>query len=351
MYQMLWTPLTTLQQARERIQTAIGVEFGTLPPYLYALYSIREGTNPIAQQLIRSVALQEMIHMCLMSNMLNALGGDPMISPQTYPGPLPGDIGPDRKQLKIRLYPFSEQAMAQAMAIEEPEDKPDFPIESVLALDEAAPEKEEPVTIGEFYCRLDKSLATLPESDWIAGRNQIADDQFFPGQLFAINNYPDAHRAIEMIVSEGEGTNTGTVHNPLDFQDDVAHYFRFGEIFYDRVLTKSDKPEGYQWGPTRLGVDWKGVYPAIADPGAHDFSREPPAAQAAQIACNKAFSSMVDALQRAVGGKTGALGEAVQAMFVLRMAAHHAFTVPLADATKVAGPAFIYLSGENGGSL
>ncbi|MFK5012155.1 ferritin-like domain-containing protein, partial [Klebsiella pneumoniae] len=27
------------------LQTAIGVEFGTLPPYLYALYSIMPETN------------------------------------------------------------------------------------------------------------------------------------------------------------------------------------------------------------------------------------------------------------------------------------------------------------------
>lgn len=329
-------PPTSLDDAKQQLQTAIGVEFGTLPPYLYALYSIPPGKNSHSSQLIRSVALEEMIHMCLACNMLNALGGTPVIKPQTYPGPLPGDIGPDGQALTLRLYPFSKDAMAQAMAIEQPEDPPNFPI---LAAMEAAPKA---VTIGQFYEALDQFLATLPASVWQPGRNQVVDEQFFPGQLFAINSYEDAHRAIHNIVSEGEGTKTGTEANPLDFQDDLAHYYRFGEIFHDRVLTRTEKTPGYAWGPDVLGVDWNGVYPAIQDPSLHDFSKDSPEAQAAQKACNDAFTAMVDALQLAVKGTAGALGQAVQAMFNLRLAALHAFTVPLADATKVAGPAFLY---------
>jgi len=272
-------------------------------------------------------------------------GGDPIVQPQTYPGPLPGDIGPNGTPLTLHLYPFSLEAMSQAMAIEQPENPPDFPVVDLLTA--AAPQA---VTIGQFYDALDKFLATLPATDWIANRNQIIDSQFFPGQLFAINSYADAHRAIQEIVSEGEGTRKGTVADPLDFQDEYAHYYRFGEIYHNKILTKADNLLGYAWGPAELGVDWSGVYPAIPDPGAHDFSQEPPEAQAAQAACNQAFSAMVDALRRAVTGQDGALGEAVQAMFALRMAARHAFTVPLTDPSRVAGPAFLYQANPGGGN-
>lgn len=328
--------LATPQDAWQMLQTAIGVEFGTLPPYLYCLYSIKPATNAEAAQRIRAVALQEMIHMCLACNILNALGGTPQIQPQTYPNPLPGDIGPNGTPLQIHLYPFSRQALQQAMDIEQPEDPPDFPVVSAR---EAAPAA---VTIGQFYGKLDEFLSQLPGSAWTAGRNQLADSQFFAGQVFAVNNYADAHRAIQEIVSEGEGSRKGTVTNPLDFQDEVAHYFRFGEVYHNRVLTKADNPEGYAWGPAELGVDWNGAYPAVTDPGAHDFSQEPDAVKEAQASCNAAFSAMVDALQAAVNGKAGALGQAVQAMFHLRMAAKRAFTIPLADDSKVAGPAFLY---------
>jgi hypothetical protein len=338
MIRLQFNQLTTLQDAQSMLQTAIGVEFGTLPPYLYALYSIRPGTNAEAAQRIKSVVLQEMIHMCLASNILNALGGNPALHPQTYPGPLPGDIGPHGTPLTVHLYPFSIEAMKQGMAIEQPENPPNFPIETLLAA--AAPTRA--VTIGQFYAALDKFLKALPANDWTPGRNQIVDNQFFAGQLFAINGYPDARKAIQEIVSEGEGTPKGTKADPLDFQDEVAHYYRFGEVYHNNVLTKADNPLGYAWGPAPLGVDWSGAYPAITDPGLHDFSKDPPDAQAAQNACNAAFADMVEALQGAVTGQAGELGVAVRAMFDLRMAARQAFTTPLGDGTRVAGPAFLY---------
>jgi hypothetical protein len=239
--------------------------------------------------------------------MLNALGFDPMVRPQTYPGPLPGDIGPNGTPLTLHLYPFSRKAMKQAMDIEQPEKPPDIPVHALVAAAEVGPKA---VTIGEFYTALDRFLATLPATDWKPGRNQIVDNQFFAGRLFAVNTYADAHRAIQEIISEGEGTQKGTEADPLDFEDEVAHYYLFGEIYNDRVLTKADNPLGYAFGPDHLGVDWSGVYPAIADPSLHDFSKESPQAQAAQNACNQSFTAMVDALQRAVSGHDGALGGA-----------------------------------------
>jgi hypothetical protein len=324
--------IDSLDQAKKMLQIAIGVEFGTLPPYLYALYSIRSGTNKEAEQLIRSVALQEMIHMCLACNILNALGGDPKIEPMKYPGPLPGSIGPQGQRLELHLLPFSDAAMQQAMKIEEPEHVPPFPVTALTAAVEA------PVTIGQYYRALDAFLKTLPASDWRAHRNQIGDEQFFAGQLFPVDGYARAHQAIDAIVSEGEGAHD----DPLDFQDELAHYFRFGEIAYGKVLTKIAAAPGYQWGPTPFPVDYTQVYPAIADPGSHNFAAEPQAARDAQTACDKAFAAMIGALQQAVSGTSGALGQAVAAMFALRRAASHAFQTPLADATKVAGPSFIY---------
>ena len=335
-------PLDTLDDAYALLQTAIGVEFGTLPPYLYALFSIPPGKNAEAVARIRSVMLQEMVHMCLACNILNALGGAPTLTPPIYPGPLPGDIGPHGKPLDIHLLPLSRDAMEQAMKIEEPEKVPDFPVlKATLA---AAPQA---MTIGQFYTALDAFLQTLPAEAWHANRNQITDDQFFAGQIFAVNDYADANRAITLIVSEGEGAPD----NPLDFQNDIAHFYRFGEVFYDRVLTKAPGTEkGYTWGPEPLGVDWDAVFPAICNPGKHDFSKDPPAAQAAQAACDAAYAVMVEELQRAVSGEPARMGNAAQAMFDLRMAMLVAFKTPLADPTKVSGPTFRYKPTPQGAS-
>ena len=326
-------PLETLEDATTLLQMAINLEFGTLPPYLYALYSIKPGTNAPSSSRIKSVAMEEMVHMCLACNILNALGTNPVLTAPTYPGPLPGGIsGGGKEALIIHLFPFSKKAMAQAMAIEEPEHGAiDFPHEITP---EAAPLF---MTIGQFYNHLDRFLATLPPSRWNAGRNQLDDRQFLQGEVFAVNGYDDAHRAIRHIVSEGEGTQ----ESPLDFQGEVAHYYRFAEIFYDQVLTKANNPKGYAWTST-LGVDWSGVYPAIADPVSYDFSNEPPGAQAAQNRCDEAFTRLVQELQRAIAGEASRLGNAVRAMFDLRVAARLAMTIPLGEPTQVAGPSFRY---------
>lgn len=326
--------IKTTDDAIELLQMAIGIEFGTLPPYLYALYSIRPGTNLEATSRIKSVAMQEMVHMCLACNILNALGADPVLTPPKYPGPLPGGIsGGGKEPLVLHLLPFSQDAMAQAMAIEEPEDGPIvFPHEQAFAA-----VAQQFMTIGQLYAQLDKFLSTLAPTQWKKGRNQIDDRQFFAGQVFAVNSYPEAHQAIQDIVSEGEGTKT----SPLDFQGDVAHYYRFAEVFNNQVLTKANNPKGFAWTGT-LGVDWTAVYPAIADPETHDFSHDPPAARDAQDRCDRAYTSLVQELQGAVSGNVDRLGNAVRAMFDLRMAAKHALTVPLATASQVAGPAFRY---------
>jgi hypothetical protein len=335
--------IETMDDALELLQMAIALEFSTLPPYLYALYSIRPDTNAEAVTRIKDVIMEEMVHMCLACNTLNALGTDPTLSAPTYPGPLPGGIsGGGNEPLVIHLLPFSKEAMAQAMAIEEPEGGPiDFPHEMLAAAD--APTF---MTIGQFYHHLDGFLKTQPPSAWSPGRNQIDDRQFLAGELFAVNGYDDAHRAIQRIVSEGEGTK----ESPLDFEGQVAHYYRFAEIFNDQVLTKADNPKGFAF-KGKLGVDWKAVYPAIADPGSHDFSKEPPAARAAQDQCDAAFTRLVQELQRGVAGETGRLGNAVRAMFELKMAARHALTVPLAVPTQVAGPSFLYRTELNPGSV
>lgn len=325
-------PLTSVAQARAMLETAINVEFGTLPPYLYAQLTILPNSNLPAMARLQSITHQEMIHLCLAANILNALGGSPKLNPPVYPGPLPGDIGHDGKVLTLHILPFGKPAMQQGMNIEMPVEPIVFPQLKML---EAATVKA--VTIGQFYEALDAYLKTLPATAWQAGRNQIEDKQFFPGQLFAVNNYADAHKAIQVIVSEGEGTR----NDPLDFSKELSHYYRFEEIFRNQVLTSSDSKQGFSWGGP-LGVDWGKVYPAIADPQLHDFSKEPAAAREAQAACTIAYSAMVDSLNLALNGNAAQLGVAVRKMFDLRMAAIHALQTPLADKHKVAGPAFIY---------
>jgi len=336
MIRLLWSEPKSVADVQALVQGAIDIEFSTLPPYLYASLTILPDTNAPAKTRLQSVTMQEMIHMCLACNIMNAIGGTVAINPPSYPGPLPGDVG---GSLIVHLYPFSEAAMVQGMAIEAPLEPIDPRILKTAAGDAT-------VTIGEYYERLKRALQGLPASAWKADNLQIDDAQFFQGQIFAVNDCADACKAIDQIVSEGEGTpktpeNQGS---PLDFQNDLAHYYRFWEIQKNQVLEKDVSAEandsGYMWGGP-LGVDWGAVYPAITDPETYDFSQESEAVQIAQAKCNGAYTAMIEGLAAAFSGGTGDLGVAVRAMFELRMAAIQALNTPMKDGS-VAGPAFLY---------
>jgi hypothetical protein len=60
----------------------------TIPPYLYAAYSIKDQESD-ARKVIASVVVEEMLHLALTTNLLLALGGEPDfgrgLSPPTRP--------------------------------------------------------------------------------------------------------------------------------------------------------------------------------------------------------------------------------------------------------------------------
>ena len=78
------------------LQHAVELEHATIPTYLYALYSLTPGKNDAIAEIIDSVVVEEMLHMTLACNVLNAIGGSPQVDKPgfipTFPGPLPGGV-------------------------------------------------------------------------------------------------------------------------------------------------------------------------------------------------------------------------------------------------------------------
>ena len=67
--------IVTFDDLREHLQWAIELEHPTLPPYLCALYSLDPEWNPAAVEVAASVFAEEMLHLALAANLLNAVGG------------------------------------------------------------------------------------------------------------------------------------------------------------------------------------------------------------------------------------------------------------------------------------
>src|SRR5215470_4602353 len=111
-------PIETVESLREHLQWAVELEHATLPPYLCALYSLDPERNPDAVELVSSVFVEEMVHLALAANLLNAVGGEPRLDKADmlpgYPRKLPhGD-------LELSLLPFGPEAIEMFLRLERP---------------------------------------------------------------------------------------------------------------------------------------------------------------------------------------------------------------------------------------
>lgn len=326
----------SVEGTREAVQSAIRLEHATIPTYLYALYSIQPGSNREVAQIIRSVVIEEMLHMTIACNLLNAIGGSPVIDDPnfvpSYPGPLPGGVESD---LTVTLAPVSiAQVKNVFMCVEEPEDPLNFP---VAMLTEAA----QPKTIGMFY----KGISEQLKESFFTGDPalQVVADWWPKSELFPIVNVETARAAIKIIIEQGEGTTT----LPSDLEGEYAHYYRFAEIANGRRLIKNpdagpgtppDKRYIYAGAPVPL--DTSKVQNLIVNPALTPY----PAGSAAQVA-NDAFNSMytnlLRNLQLVFTGHPDQLAGAIGIMENLKEQAIGLTQVSLGNST-FAGPTFQY---------
>jgi hypothetical protein len=284
-----------LDWLKESLQAAIKLEFATLPPYLAAYWSVKDRLNPVARA-IREVFREEMLHYGLVCNLLAGIGGAPALNTAaavpTYPGPLPGGVSPD---LTVPLQRLSKDAAALFMKIEFPEDGP-------IAFAETFN------TIGEFYTAIQNALdgvkPTFKPDKQVEG----------PLGLTKINSLDQARQAIELIKRQGEGSKM----SPEDTgPSDLAHYYRFGEIFHERRLRK-DSAMG-QWHFNGDPLPLPDVWP-MAEVPAGGYTKDQVADEVWQLLdqFDQSFTDMLDQLQTAWdSGNGGALDGAVSSMLAL----------------------------------
>jgi hypothetical protein len=204
------TPEQALQELKADLQIAIEIELATIPIYLFTYYSINR-TYSTGEQLeeignyankaggaIMSVAVEEMLHMSLSSNILFSLGGTPQLygkspgppnkstqppyTPTHYPLDLPfhSPNGPDGKPVQLPLSKFSYDQLWQCLEIEYP------------AAPKSLPEERNWETIGQFYSWIIALIKSGKITDADFGRgvaNQIQPDNYSP------NNVDTAHPA------------------------------------------------------------------------------------------------------------------------------------------------------------
>jgi hypothetical protein len=270
----------TLAELQDELQTAMQLEFATIPPYLCAQWSINADPSSVAG-MIENVVIQEMNHFALAGNVLAAINGkvevnDAAFVPHYPTHTLPGGIP---LPMAVDLRPLSPRQLAVFMEIEKPEFQP-----VALAL------TARPATIGAFYHTIAAGLTAVnPPINAAAPFVIVQDSNGNPipdppqGQIGSV---AAALQAVARIKREGEGTRGDPEQPPDDVTsgDQFAHYYVFKQIYEGQALKQDASGK------------WSFSGAAVQFPTVFDFARST-ATPDPSLAFNQALTSLLNSLE------------------------------------------------------
>lgn len=377
------------------LQLAILIEHSTIPPYLTALYSIKDGANLLASQIIRSVAAEEMRHMIMVCNVMNAVDIQPSVNqPENYPV-YPMKL-PMNVDFFIGLEKFSTNSMATFIAIESrsslmvKDSTSDHDTEKTVLLSKDRVEttdfwnmkdlteflEKNINSISEFYDvlffyivifqiiafyktnqRFPQSFEELNNGGIFTGNpaKQIRPEQYdgSGGTLHTVEDLSGVMKVFKEIKGQGEGTDDMIFDiNPSQFEEGagLAHYFRFKEIFHEHfyiggnyhpfkddqgMMSVTIPPVGKE-----LPVDWNAAYPMKSNVKLADYQSNV-LLYAQAKAFNLTYKKLLDTIQAAVEGHAEELQKSILYMYALKEQALELMKQPL-NAQENAGPTFEY---------
>jgi CDGSH-type Zn-finger protein/uncharacterized Fe-S cluster protein YjdI len=230
-------------------------EHAVMCTYLYAMWSLkREEAEGVTKAelaaierwrlLLRQIAREEMLHLALVNNMLTALGSAPHLWKPEFPvrpGRFPADV-------VMKLMPFSAAALDHFLYIERPEgvaipDGAGFEhahYHRVARADLLSPASQDYVSQGHLYHGIINGFARLTETCrgekrvFVGhGDAQVGAAEFGLPGLFKVTNLETARRAIEEIVTQGEGAPA---------HSESSHYAKFAAIKAELAVLKAARP-------------------------------------------------------------------------------------------------------------
>lgn len=230
-------------------------EHAVMCTYLYAMWSLKrdesEGVTPDELAAIntwraslRQIAREEMLHLCLVNNLLSALGASPHLWKPEFPvrpGHFPADV-------VFKLTPFSMEALDHFVYIERPEgldlsdgkgfDHKDH-YHRLAHPNLLSPTPQDYTSQGHLYhgmlCGLAGLTAQWGEDKVFVGHDQaqVSGAEFGLPGLFKVADLKSAKRAIEEIVTQGEGA---PAHN------EFSHFARFAAIRSELTRLRAARP-------------------------------------------------------------------------------------------------------------
>lgn len=323
---MSHSEIETLSDLHAYLRVALQLEHATIPPYLTALYSIVPGTNSDAVHVLRVVAVEEMLHLTLVANVLNAVGGTPDLTEPDFVSSYPALLPDGETDFQVHRERFSPKCIATFLKIERPHEPPSeekrllrrqAPAGSRLGVAPRALDFQF-FSIGEFYQAIERGLVRLHETMGEAlfsgdPARQITPEYYFSGggEVVPVTTLECARRALELIGGQGEGYGGGI----YDDEKELSHYYRFQQLCKGRFYQAGDQPDEPTGPP--VNVDWDASFPVKIDATLADYPEGSELRSAAE-AFNRSYADFLARLTQAFNGQPSLLSDAIGDMFRLR---------------------------------
>lgn len=324
-------PIESIADLQRHLQLAIEIEHATLPPYLAALYSLKDtgtsGRNYATYGVILQVVQEEMLHLALACNLLNAVGGHPRLAYADFIPRYPTKLPQEDADFEVHIERCSDAALATFQKIE----FPNYPL---------PPAERREVgyrTIGEFYENVKAGLVRLNgelgPTALFSGDPALQVTQANPaprGSLIEVVDLPSACNAIDEIVEQGEGA-----HPPGDTvpAEDRPHYFNFTDIRMGSIHGSN----GTVLSPEQQ-FDSTAVWPMIADPrlAGADVRQQ-------SLPFNQKYSDLLRSLETVFNGHPEMISASVSPMFAVRREFVRLVGTPIPNSASNYGPTFEYV--------
>ena len=344
--------ITSVEDLHAYLRAALQLEHATIPPYLTALYSIKPGTNSDAFHVIRVVAVEEMLHLTLVANVLNAVGGTPDLTAPDFVPRYPALLPDGETDFQVDRRRFGHEAIDTFLKIERPGAAPDE--ESRVVERDAADDRAMLATpgddalrffsIGDFYEEITRGLQHLEAERRSAGEElfvgdpacQVGPEYYYSGggEIVPVTDLDSALAALRLIGEQGEGLGGGIYDN----EGELAHYYRFKQLHHGRYYQEGDDPDDPTGPP--LDVDWNAVYPVKTNASVDDYPQGSEL-HAAALEFNRHYADFLGLLTDAYGGRPELFIDAVAEMFRLRDGMTNLLRNPIPGADGVtAAPTF-----------
>ncbi|MDK1289876.1 ferritin-like domain-containing protein [Pseudoalteromonas umbrosa] len=358
--------INTIDDLYQMLDAAIQLEHATIPPYLTALYSIHPETNLEATAVIRAVLVEEMLHMTLSANVLNALGRHPNVLSEGFMPSFPTYLPDGEKDFQVSIAAFTPETLETFLNIERPSKPPKNTSSTCpngcitranharFHLDAIKPLKSPTYSfysIGDFYDAIIDGIKFLETQARECGETifigdpkyQVSNKYYYSGggEVIEVMDEKSAIAALNLIKEQGEGKaelGEDTENQEFDSEGELSHYYRFKQLQFGRYYQKGDRPSN----PTgaKFEVDFSKVYPIKTNPKLSDFAENPTLLKAAKD-FNHSYHEFLGIINDAFSGHQNLLLGAVCDMFRLKEFASQLIRNPISiEPNMHAGPTF-----------